>query len=319
VVQLCDDDGNVIRTYDYDPYGNQLQDEDANDANPYRYCGEYYDIESGYTYLRARYYDSSIGRFVSEDPVLDGNNWYNYCNNNPMSYIDPSGQVPLLLVGLLVGAAIGTWASNAKQATENGNGWEWGEINDAGRTVKGTVTGGAAGAAVSGLAAAGLAGSVVAPYAEVKMGAGILASRVTNYGAAAGAGYLAQNFRDAGNKIGQAATNAYNWVTNKPQSIYRSVSDGELADIRNTGQFNLAQNTLEGEQFGLSLSETVKFGQTMNQTAVVSADVPYRLFRQFEFMHVDAPTFRSGIVTVRPDQMEKLNEAIGSIIRIIYE
>jgi RHS repeat-associated protein len=83
----------VIRTYDYDPYGNQLQDEDANDENPYRYCGEYYDTESGYTYLRARYYDSAIGRFVSEDPAMDGYNWYVYAANNPIMYRDPSGNV----------------------------------------------------------------------------------------------------------------------------------------------------------------------------------------------------------------------------------
>jgi RHS repeat-associated protein len=93
VVQLCDDNGNVIRTYDYDPFGNQMQDVDSTDANPYRYCGEYYDIESGYTYLRARYYDPEIGRFISEDPAMDGYNWYVYCGNNPIMYHDPTGTV----------------------------------------------------------------------------------------------------------------------------------------------------------------------------------------------------------------------------------
>ena len=48
-------------------------------------------MESGYTYLRARYYDPSIGRFISEDPIFDGDNWYAYCGNDPINYIDPSG------------------------------------------------------------------------------------------------------------------------------------------------------------------------------------------------------------------------------------
>ena len=56
-----------------------------------RYCGEYYDAETGLIYLRARYYDPSIGRFISEDPIKDGINWYVYCSNNPIKFVDPSG------------------------------------------------------------------------------------------------------------------------------------------------------------------------------------------------------------------------------------
>ena len=92
VVQLCDDNGVVTKSYDYDPYGNQLTEADALDKNPYRYSGEYYDSESGYIYLRARYYDSTTGRFISEDPAFDGFNWYAYCGGNPLNRWDPSGQ-----------------------------------------------------------------------------------------------------------------------------------------------------------------------------------------------------------------------------------
>ena len=92
VVQLCDDNGVVIKSYDYDPYGNQLTEVDSLDKNPYRYSGEYYDAESGYIYLRARYYDSVTGRFISEDPAFDGANWYAYCGGNPLNRWDPSGQ-----------------------------------------------------------------------------------------------------------------------------------------------------------------------------------------------------------------------------------
>ena len=46
---------------------------------------------SGLIYLRNRYYDPSIWRFITEDPARDGLNWYVYANNNPLKYIDPSG------------------------------------------------------------------------------------------------------------------------------------------------------------------------------------------------------------------------------------
>ena len=42
--------------------------------NPFRYSGEYFDEETGFYYLRARYYDPTIGRFLTEDPAEDGTN-----------------------------------------------------------------------------------------------------------------------------------------------------------------------------------------------------------------------------------------------------
>jgi len=80
----------TVKRYTYDAYGNAISD-NGEDDNPYRYCGESYDEETGLYYLRARYYDPSIGRFMSEDPAQDGLNWYVYCGNNPVMYIDPLG------------------------------------------------------------------------------------------------------------------------------------------------------------------------------------------------------------------------------------
>ncbi len=80
----------VLCDYQYDAFGNVENPYDL-DRQPFRYCGEYYDVETGFIYLRNRYYDPSIGRFISEDPICDGLNWYVYCNNDPVNRIDPEG------------------------------------------------------------------------------------------------------------------------------------------------------------------------------------------------------------------------------------
>jgi RHS repeat-associated protein len=51
------------------------------------------DSETGLYYYRARYYDQSVGRFVSEDPVRfdSGPGFYTYVRNNPTLYVDPAG------------------------------------------------------------------------------------------------------------------------------------------------------------------------------------------------------------------------------------
>ena len=84
--------GATVGTYDYDAFGKQLTSSGTVD-NPYRYCGEYVDSESGLIYLRNRFYDPKLGRFMSEDPAKSGLNWYVYCENNPLKFVDPSGLV----------------------------------------------------------------------------------------------------------------------------------------------------------------------------------------------------------------------------------
>jgi RHS repeat-associated protein len=62
-------------------------------TNPYGFTGRVLDSESGLMYYRTRYYDTSIGRFISADPIgfIGGINLYAYCLNNPVSWIDPFG------------------------------------------------------------------------------------------------------------------------------------------------------------------------------------------------------------------------------------
>ena len=90
VVNISNESGKSIKSYDYDAFGVELN-KDANDTNLFRYCGEQYDNETDSIYLRARYYSPSLGRFTTDDPAKDGDNWYSYCAGNPVNGWDPSG------------------------------------------------------------------------------------------------------------------------------------------------------------------------------------------------------------------------------------
>ena len=101
-----DTEGNIIRLltetrdgeaicdlqYEYDAFGALLERYE-NVPNRLLYGGQQYDRETEQYYLRTRYYNPVIGRFMQEDVYRgDGLNLYAYCANNPVMYYDPSGR-----------------------------------------------------------------------------------------------------------------------------------------------------------------------------------------------------------------------------------
>jgi len=91
VIALSDENGQVVAEYEYDAWGNIIsQSGSMATENPYRYAGYYYDEETGLYYLRARYYDPEIGRFIRRDTVQKINK-YLYAANNPVMLMDFSG------------------------------------------------------------------------------------------------------------------------------------------------------------------------------------------------------------------------------------
>ncbi len=138
VRQVTDSKGNTLASYEYDAFGQETGTA-ADYYNPMRYCGEYRDEETGLIYLRARYYDSGIGRFISEDPhwnmdnmiygdkeyeeneikhpdikaIIQAGNLYVYCVNNPMKYTDSSGKNAGAILG-------GAWSIGGSAAAIDG-------------------------------------------------------------------------------------------------------------------------------------------------------------------------------------------------------
>jgi RHS repeat-associated protein len=96
--------GAVTDAYDYDGFGNEINSTGST-PNSYLYRGEYFDSDLGLYYLRARYYNSLTGRFLSRDPnepkVRGANGTpidpkklhkYLYAGGDPVNRIDPSGR-----------------------------------------------------------------------------------------------------------------------------------------------------------------------------------------------------------------------------------
>jgi RHS repeat-associated protein len=98
IVGVTNNLGGTDATQRFDAWGNKVAS--TGTAPRYGYTGREPD-ESGLTYYRARYYDSTIGRFTQRDPIrlAGGINQYAYVNGNPTNYTDPSGLV-LQAVGL---------------------------------------------------------------------------------------------------------------------------------------------------------------------------------------------------------------------------
>ena len=138
IIALLDKDGNVVVKYTYDAWGNNtvtVLDASATtiaNLNPFRYRSYYYDTETNLYFLKTRYYDPEVARFMTIDGItylnpdaVNGLNLYAYCGNNPVMRLDPNGT---------------EWWNPLT--------WDWATIADVAITAVSVVVGVAAGAVV---------------------------------------------------------------------------------------------------------------------------------------------------------------------------
>ena len=115
-IATTDSNGNVVHHTSTTPYGRDLgrraDDGQGFSDNAYPssrsgegYTGHVNDRQLELTYMRARFYDPVLGRFLSNDPVgftsenPTSFNRYAYANNSPYKYVDPDGRNAVTVFG----------------------------------------------------------------------------------------------------------------------------------------------------------------------------------------------------------------------------
>ncbi len=99
---LSDSTGAVTDTWALNAFGEYLSGTGSS-STKYQYGGAwgYITDPSGLLQLGARFYWPELGRFIQQDPIGDGMNWYAYAGGNPVSRIDPTGETYWSLSGRL--------------------------------------------------------------------------------------------------------------------------------------------------------------------------------------------------------------------------
>ena len=318
IVGIRNSTGTPVAKYVYDAWGKILQvtDKDGNDVsgnsdhianiNPFRYRGYYYDVETGWYYLNARYYDPAVGRFLSPDGQINnvgsdllGANLFAYCGNNPVNRIDPNGNewwhwlaAATIVVGTAVALVIsaGGVAPAVMAAASVANGFT------AGSTTA-TIAAGALVGASTAMAASTISSIENSDSLEDFADKGQYAVTSTFFGGAIG------------------ALSAYSMTRTPKTKMYRSVSQSEADSIKQNKKFIISDKGMDCKQFGLSLSETKKFGEWAGQDIVVSVKVPNYMLTRFCNQSVDSMIFKHGTVTVYSEYLNDFNNAISGTIK----
>ena len=187
VVQIIDEGGVLQAEYVYSPWGEVISAEgDLAEINPLRYRGYYYDSETGFYYLRSRYYDPENHRFINADTYASTDsgdaiscNMFAYCQNNPVMLGDEDGEFADWFVRVVVGAAVGVVTG----------------------AISALVTGGSAKDVIYSAAIGGITGAIVGGTGSLE--AGKIVGRAV--ASAINGGYTYYSARKAGASVGGAA------------------------------------------------------------------------------------------------------------------
>ncbi len=237
VVAIVNESGTITHKYQYDEFGKVVQKQEAS-YNPFQYVGKHgvMSLNDHLYYMRARHYDPTIGRFLSEDPIWS-TNLYPYADNNPIMGIDPEGKLEVLSTsyevyqGIKTATTLGSYSSsavaNAVAATEAEHvassaaadalisGWGSSSVATSTATTTTTTT---LSAGAGGMSAAATAGAV---GCGVGMGVGVVVLAQDAYKAVKNAkqsdGFV--DFIDKQNKNG-------GWLYKGSQAIGNAIDKG---------------------------------------------------------------------------------------------
>ena len=194
VVAIYNEYGVKVISYTYDAWGNVTQTWHNMLAqnlyaqyNPFRYRGYYYDTETGFYYLESRYYDPATGRFINPDSHVNANgdligyNMYAYCSNNPVIYVDPTGESVTLVVLAILATSFLTGVISAvlNLGEESFSNQNMTKADAIGALAEGFISGFSLGLAASILAATGATGGCVIGIYTIAGGVGSLMGSVT--------------------------------------------------------------------------------------------------------------------------------------------
>ena len=135
VVQIYNASGTLVGSYTYDAWGRVTENatsadtQNITETNPIRYRGYYYDTETRLYYLKSRYYDPAVKRFLNADGLISTGiedvckNMFAYCKNDPVNMADLSGNDPVPAWALHIISGTATESEYAEALSVNPNAW----------------------------------------------------------------------------------------------------------------------------------------------------------------------------------------------------
>lgn len=266
-VAVTDVNRTVIERSEYEPYGALLNRPISDGPG---YTGHVMDAVTGLTYMQQRYYDPTLGRFLSVDPVTaDGNtggnfNRYWYANNNPYKFTDPDGRFVLQAGGAAGGAVIGVIATAVGDLAR-------GEMSSGG-----TYAGAAAGGASAGIvltttgnpALAGAAGGAVGSAVQQGIDNGVQNINVADVATGAVVGGVLGAV--PGVKV-PGITSGRNSFSSVAKAAQTKLGNGTISSVSPKTMMKSAVASGVGGSAGAAVGDTGSRGVTKGQEAVRGA------------------------------------------------